>query len=271
MSNNIKLLVSQEVEQNKKRQHKKNTKNNHIRVKSSKSIRGKIEKTGVKEEPIGVTDENDANQCNQCNSKKSIPKQKKKKMKSMEKVNNTKHSRHLSALDVTRKLKKNPKNIINKKVYSLNLENLLININYNNENKFETDEYREMFSKYIRDDYSNSIIKSLLEQEQINNNFLENHKINERMRTRMADWMIEVLSTYNCDESTYFESINLMDRYFKECTIKKQFLLPNELHLIGVTSMFIASKYQDIYPLHLNTVIDKIAHNKLCLLNKKKK
>jgi hypothetical protein len=214
MSNNIKLLVSQEVEPNKKRQHKKNTKNNHIRVKSSKSIRGKIEKTGVKEEPIGVTDENDANQCNQCNSKKSIPKQKKKKMKSMEKVNNTKHSRHLSALDVTRKLKKNPKNIINKKVYSLNLENLLININYNNENKFETDEYREMFSKYIRDDYSNSIIKSLLEQEQINNNFLENHKINERMRTRMADWMIEVLSNYNCDDLTYFESINLMDRYF---------------------------------------------------------
>ena len=59
MSNNIKLLVSQEVEvdPNKKRQNKKNTKNNQVRIKSSKTIRGKNEKTGIKEEPIGVTDE----------------------------------------------------------------------------------------------------------------------------------------------------------------------------------------------------------------------
>jgi len=120
-----------------------------------------------------------------------------------------------------------------------------------------------MFSKYVRDDYSNSIIKSLLKDEQINENFLDNHKITERMRTRMVDWMIEVLSNYHCDESTYFESINLMDRYFKECEIKKQILLPAELHLIGVTSMFIASKYQDIYPLRLKVVQNKIAHNKL--------
>ena len=83
------------------------------------------------------------------------------------------------------------------------------------------------------------------------------------MRTRMVDWMIEVLSNYHCDESTYFESINLMDRYFKECELKNQVLQPAELHLIGVTSMFIASKYQDIYPLRLKIVQDKIAHNKL--------
>jgi hypothetical protein len=83
------------------------------------------------------------------------------------------------------------------------------------------------------------------------------------MRTRMVDWMIEVLSNYHCDESTYFESVNLMDRYFKECVTKNQVLQPAELHLIGVTSMFIASKYQDIYPLRLKIVKDKIAHNKL--------
>ena len=146
---------------------------------------------------------------------------------------------------------------------SLNLENFLINLSLSKKNRIPTDEYREMFSKLVRDDYSNSIINSLLEDEEVNENYLSYHKITERMRTRMVDWMIEVLSNYHCDESAFFEAVNLMDRYFKVCEIKKRCLLPEELHLIGVTSMFIASKYQDIYPLRLRIIHEKIAHRKL--------
>lgn len=146
---------------------------------------------------------------------------------------------------------------------SLNLENFLINLSLSKKNRIPTDEYREMFSKLVRDDYSNSIINSLLEDEEVNENYLSYHKITERMRTRMVDWMIEVLSNYHCDESAFFEAVNLMDRYFKVCEVKKRCLLPEELHLIGVTSMFIASKYQDIYPLRLRIIHEKIAHRKL--------
>lgn len=35
------------------------------------------------------------------------------------------------------------------------------------------------------------------------------------------------------------------------------------MHLIGVTSMFISNKYEEIYPLKLHTLYDKIAHRKL--------
>ena len=146
---------------------------------------------------------------------------------------------------------------------SLNIENLLTNISLSKKNKFNPDDYREMFSKYVRDDYSNAIINSLMSDEEENTNYLSSHKITERMRTRMVDWMIEVLSNYRCDESTFFESVNLMDRYFKVCGEKNQVLQPVELHLIGVTSMFIASKFQDIYPLRLRIMQDKIAHRKL--------
>ena len=145
----------------------------------------------------------------------------------------------------------------------LNIHNLEINMNLSEQNKFDKEEYREMFSKLIRDDYSNSIINSLLKEEEENTNFLFKHKINEKMRQRMADWMIEVLSNYHCDELTYFESVNIMDRYFKSCSIKNIILNPNDLHLIGVTCMFIASKYYDIYPLKLKMVFEKIAHKKL--------
>ena len=145
----------------------------------------------------------------------------------------------------------------------LNIHNLQINMNLSEQNKFDKEEYREMFSKLIRDDYSNSIINSLLKEEEENTNFLFKHKINEKMRQRMADWMIEVLSNYHCDELTYFESVNIMDRYFKSCSIKNIILNPNDLHLIGVTCMFIANKYYDIYPLKLKMVFVFFSHKKL--------
>jgi len=263
MSNNVKFLNQQEAVPTKNHAQKKLSSKNIplCGSKANKSFRGKMDKTQTNKQPLGVVNENDVNVGN---IKQTNPKQKLTKMKSMDKVNNSSHSSHLSSFNMDKNVKNNKnENKINKKLSSLNLENLLININFNSKNKIETDEYRAMYSKYVRDDYSNSIIKSLLEDEQINENYLDNHKITERMRTRMVDWMIEVLSNYHCDESTYFESINLMDRYFKQCEIKKQVLQPAELHLIGVTSMFIASKYQDIYPLRLKIVQDKIAHNKL--------
>ena len=39
----------------------------------------------------------------------------------------------------------------------------------------------------------------------------------------------------------------------------------SDLHIIGVTTMFIASKYEDIYPLKMKMVYEKIAHKKLAI------
>lgn len=51
-----------------------------------------------------------------------------------------------------------------------------------------------------------------------------------------------------------------MDRYFKNCNGRKEV---SDLHVVGVTGMFIASKFEDIYPLKMKTVFEKIAHKKL--------
>jgi len=37
----------------------------------------------------------------------------------------------------------------------------------------------------------------------------------------------------------------------------------SDLHLLGVTCMFMASKYEEIYPLRLSVVYEKIAHKKI--------
>jgi Cyclin, N-terminal domain len=76
----------------------------------------------------------------------------------------------------------------------------------------------------------------------------------------MIDWMIEVLTNFKCDDQTFFLSVSLIDRYFK---LKPEIREVSDLHIIGVTCMFIASKYEDIYPLKMKMVYEKIAHKKL--------
>ena len=76
----------------------------------------------------------------------------------------------------------------------------------------------------------------------------------------MVDWMIEVLTNFRCDDQTFFLAISLMDRYFKNTEGVKEV---SDLHVTGVTTMFIASKFEDIYPLKMKTVYEKIAHKKL--------
>ena len=78
----------------------------------------------------------------------------------------------------------------------------------------------------------------------------------------MVDWMIEVLTNFKCDDQTFFLAVSLLDRFFK---LKQETREISDLHLIGVTSMFIASKYEDIYPLKMKMVYEKIAHKKLSI------
>eukprot|EP00350_Pseudokeronopsis_sp_OXSARD2_P002586 CAMPEP_0170541520 /NCGR_PEP_ID=MMETSP0211-20121228/1234_1 /TAXON_ID=311385 /ORGANISM="Pseudokeronopsis sp., Strain OXSARD2" /LENGTH=172 /DNA_ID=CAMNT_0010844281 /DNA_START=464 /DNA_END=982 /DNA_ORIENTATION=+ len=53
-----------------------------------------------------------------------------------------------------------------------------------------------------------------------------------------------------------------MDRYFKNVS---RTIETSELHLTGIVSMFIASKYEDVVPLLMKTIINKIGHNKFPL------
>ena len=61
----------------------------------------------------------------------------------------------------------------------------------------------------------------------------------------MVDWMIEVLTNFKCDDQTFFLAVSLLDRYFK---LKPETREVGDLHILGVTCMFMASKYEDIYP-----------------------
>lgn len=116
----------------------------------------------------------------------------------------------------------------------------------------------------VNAEYGDSIMEYTrsLEQENLTENCLIRHKITPALRARMIDWMIEVLTNFKCDDQTFFLAVSLLDRYFKA---KTETLEIANLHIIGVTTMFIASKYEDIYPLKMKMVHEKIAHAKLAI------
>jgi len=66
--------------------------------------------------------------------------------------------------------------------------------------------------------------------------------INEKMRAILIDWLVEVHLKFKLYPETLYLTINLIDRY-----LEKEQVLRQHLQLVGVTSMLIASKYEEIY------------------------
>ena len=86
----------------------------------------------------------------------------------------------------------------------------------------------------------------------------------------MVDWMFEVLTAYKMSEQTFFLSVQYLDRYI---TAVEESLRMDQLHLLGITCMFVASKFEDITPLFMQTLITRIGHNrfsKYAILKKEK-
>ncbi|KOO29302.1 hypothetical protein Ctob_005047 [Chrysochromulina tobinii] len=66
--------------------------------------------------------------------------------------------------------------------------------------------------------------------------------INEKMRAILIDWLVEVHLKFKLMPETLYLTVNLIDRYLEKEKIKR-----SHLQLVGVTAMFISSKYEEIY------------------------
>ena len=76
----------------------------------------------------------------------------------------------------------------------------------------------------------------------------------------MVDWMIEVLCSYKCKNQTFFLAVGYMDRYMAKIADRME---PENIHLLGIACMFLAAKYEEIYPFKMRHVYEKIGHRKL--------
>lgn len=100
-----------------------------------------------------------------------------------------------------------------------------------------------LVSEYVNDIYN--YLNSLEETFVIRENFLDGHKqINHKMRTILIDWINEVQYQYKLEIDTYHMTVSIIDRYLQLVTDTPK----KELQLVGVTAMFIASKYEELFP-----------------------
>lgn len=86
---------------------------------------------------------------------------------------------------------------------------------------------------------------------------LANHEISPKMRSKMVDWMIEVISVYNFLNDTFFLAVYLLDKYLSMTTLS---LVDKDIHLIGIICMYMASKEEEVWPFNLWNMKVAIGH-----------
>jgi len=73
--------------------------------------------------------------------------------------------------------------------------------------------------------------------------------------------MVEAIKSFKCSPRVYFLAVELFDQYLrKSYSVAKKSLNNDHVHSAGLGCMFLASKYEDIFPMHSRTIAEKIAH-----------
>ncbi len=111
-------------------------------------------------------------------------------------------------------------------------ENKNININKN----------PQLVEEYLNDIFEH--LKSTETDFLPEDNYMETvqNDITERMRLILLDWLIDVHLKFKLLPETLFLTINIIDRYLSKRDINRKYL-----QLLGICSLFIACKYEEIY------------------------
>lgn len=67
--------------------------------------------------------------------------------------------------------------------------------------------------------------------------------ITNSMRSILVDWLVEVAEEYKLHRETLFLAVNYIDRFLSHMSVNR-----GKLQLVGAASMFLAGKYEEIYP-----------------------
>jgi len=98
-------------------------------------------------------------------------------------------------------------------------------------------------------DYQHNIEEHIFALEQANPPKLEGTELTEKMRAILIDWLVDVHAKLNLKSETFYLTVNIIDKYLSITTTSKR-----TLQLLGITSLLIASKYEEIQPPKVNTL-----------------
>lgn len=79
------------------------------------------------------------------------------------------------------------------------------------------------------------------------NYMLQQKELEWRMRGVLVDWLLEVHTRFHLLPETLYLTINIIDRF-----LSNKFVHLERLQLVGITAMFIASKYEEVLSPHIH-------------------
>uniref|UniRef100_A0A336MS83 Cyclin-A2 n=1 Tax=Culicoides sonorensis TaxID=179676 RepID=A0A336MS83_CULSO len=100
---------------------------------------------------------------------------------------------------------------------------------------FEVEEYQKDILSYLRD--------AELKHRPKPGYMRKQPDITQSMRTILVDWLVEVCEEYRLQNETLNLAISYIDRFLSYMSVVRA-----KLQLVGTAAMFIAAKYEEIYP-----------------------
>ncbi|KAM4708934.1 G2/mitotic-specific cyclin-B1-like [Discoglossus pictus] len=94
---------------------------------------------------------------------------------------------------------------------------------------------------YVKDIYS--YLRKLEAEQAVRPNYLEGQEITANMRAILIDWLVQVHLKFKLLQETMSMTVGILDRFLQANPVPKKLL-----QLVGVTAMFIACKYEEMYP-----------------------
>ncbi|EGE08591.1 G2/mitotic-specific cyclin-B [Trichophyton equinum CBS 127.97] len=108
----------------------------------------------------------------------------------------------------------------------------------------------DLYDPMMATEYVVDIFKYLKELEPItmpNPDYMDHQdELEWKMRGILVDWLIEVHTRFRLLPETLFLTVNIIDRF-----LSVEVVTLNRLQLVGVTAMFIASKYEEVLSPHV--------------------
>ncbi|XP_074876079.1 G2/mitotic-specific cyclin-B1 [Buteo buteo] len=99
-------------------------------------------------------------------------------------------------------------------------------------------------SSYVKDIYK--YLRQLEQKNPITPQYLDGQKINGNMRATLMDWLVQVQLKFRLQQETLYLAVAVTDRFLQDNPVSKKML-----QLVGTTAMFIASKYEEMFPPHI--------------------
>ncbi|XP_051138738.1 G2/mitotic-specific cyclin-1-like [Andrographis paniculata] len=120
--------------------------------------------------------------------------------------------------------------------------------------------------EYIDDIYK--FYKSAEHEGRVHDYMDSQPEISEKMRAILVDWLVQVHEKFELSQETLYLTINILDRYLAAKITSR-----GELQLVGLSSMLIASKYEEIWAPEVEDLVgiaDRAYSNKQILVMEKR-